>query len=161
MSRTLPIPRVGSLHVPEGALTSGSVLTSTTSTRIHVSPSVEDAFFGRGDIVFEREGAEMTFQGDEDMKDTVYVRIPPWDLPEGLAVTEPDFEFAFVPDEAPIQLDDLDPRWGETADVFSLLAIETAVSTVSMIEGAPDHRRRGLCRSGVAAAFGGSARSRR
>ena len=37
-----------------------------------------------------------------------------------------------MPDEAPIQLDDLDPRWGETADVFSLLAIVLGVPALWM-----------------------------
>jgi len=141
MSRTLPIPRIGSLNVPGGALSNGHVVSDTTSTRINVRPSVEDAFFGRGDIVFQREGADLDFElapfDEEDLKDTQLVRIPPWDLPEGLSVTDLDVEFAFLSDEF-ANLDKLaaattyDTRWEAANDVISLFAIVVGVPVLWM-----------------------------
>ena len=146
MSRTLTIPRVGSLCIQEADLNAGAVM-ATTSTRINVRPAVEDGFFGRGDIVFQREDAQAQESAqapelpepawidlpepswvDEDMVDTQLVRIPPWNLPEGLSITELDVEFAFVSDEFAFVVDEfpvdsLTPRQETANDIFSMVTL--------------------------------------
>ncbi len=143
MSRTLTIPRVGSLCIQEDELNAGAVM-ATTSTRINVRPAVEDAFFGRGDIRFQREDAELADLPeppwadedggwvDEDMKDTQLVRIPPWNLPEGLSITQLDVEFAFVSDEFAFVVDEfpvdsLTPREENANDLLSMVTLVIGV----------------------------------
>jgi len=143
MSRTLTIPRVGSLCIQEDDLKAGAVM-ATTSTKINVRPAVEDAFFGRGDIRFQREDARAAQTPelpepawidlpepswvDEDMVDTQLVRIPPWNLPEGLSITQLDVEFAFVSDEFSFVVDEfpvdsLTPRQETANDIFSMVTL--------------------------------------
>ncbi len=143
MSRTLTIPRVGSLCIQEDELIAGAVM-ATTSTRINVRPAVEDAFFGRGDIRFQREDAELAELPepawvdedmgwvDEDMKDTQLVRIPPWNLPEGLSITQLDVEFAFVSDEFSFVVDEfpvdsLTRHQESTNDLMSMVTLIVGV----------------------------------
>ncbi len=110
---------------------------TTTSPAIYVRPAVEDAFFGRGDIVFQREDVPaaplLAPEADEDMVDTQIVRIPPWDLPEGLSATQLDIEFAFVTDE--FMLDAVEPpcSWARREELVSLVGIVVGVPALWLV----------------------------